>query len=61
MKYFTACSLLFERGLLSHDRVSAKESKVLDYVRKGFIFFSDWLESILQEGKSYKLSSFLVC
>lgn len=50
IKYLTACNLVFERGFLSHDKVSAKESTVLDNVRKGFTFFSDWLESILQEG-----------
>ena len=47
LKYLTSCNLLFEQGLLSHDRVHAKDIKVIENVRKGYSFFSDWLSNLL--------------
>ena len=37
LKYLTSCNL-FEQGLLSHDRVHAKDIKVIENVRKGYSF-----------------------
>ena len=50
LKYLTACSQLFEQGFLSHKRVSIKEREVLVNIEKGFCFFSEWLQSIIDEG-----------
>ena len=50
LKYLTGCNLLFERGLLSHDRVHAKDTRVVENVTKGYSFFSDWLNSLLLNG-----------
>lgn len=49
-KYLTACNLMFERGFLSHDRVSKEDVHVLDNISKGFVFFCDWLQILLDEG-----------
>ena len=50
LKYLTACSQLFEQGFLSHKRVSIKEREVLVNIEKGFCFFSEWPQSIIDEG-----------
>ena len=50
LKYLTGCNMLFERGLLSHDRVHAKDTRVIQNVKKGYSFFSDWLSRLLLNG-----------
>ena len=45
-KHLTACNLMFERGFLSHDRVDVH---VLDNTSKGFVFFRDWLQLLLDK------------
>ena len=50
LKYLTACNQLFEKGFLSHDKVSGTDAKVLDSIKMGFSFFSTWLKSLLDEG-----------
>ena len=49
LKYLTGCNM-FERGLLSHDRVHAKDVKVIENVKQGYYFFSDWLSNLLLNG-----------
>lgn len=41
LKYLEACNLLFEQGSLSH-------SDVLKNIDKGFCYFAEWLNSILE-------------
>ena len=38
-KYLTAYNLIFERGFLSHDRVSLKDDHVIKNISKWFLFF----------------------
>jgi hypothetical protein len=42
--------MLFERGLLSHDRVHVKDIKVIENVKVGYSFFSGWLSNLLLDG-----------
>ena len=49
-RYLTACNQLFERGFLSHDKVSIAKMEVLDNIIKGYKFFSGWFQSLLDEG-----------
>ena len=49
-QYLSACNLLFEQGLLSHNRVFAKDMKVLHNVKQGYTFFADWLQTLIDEG-----------
>lgn len=50
LKYLTACNMMFERGLLSHERVSSHDTKVIDNISSGYSFFSDWLQKTLAKG-----------
>lgn len=52
LKYLEACSQLFEKGFLSHSKITSMESEVLKNIDKGYGYFSDWLSSILQKGSA---------
>ena len=49
LNYLEACSNIFEKGFLSHDRVMSLESDVLKNISRGFNFFSGWLDAILKK------------
>lgn len=49
LKYLTVCNI-FERGLLSHDRVHIKDVKVIENIKVGYSFFSGWLSNLLLNG-----------
>ena len=51
LSYLEACSQLFEKGFLSHDRVMSLESDVIKNITLGFKFFSGWLDALLKKGK----------
>ena len=53
LKYLSACNLLFERGILSHGKVTIKDKTILENMSTGYTFFSDWLKSLLDEGMLY--------
>ena len=64
LKYLEACSQLFEKGFLSHSKITSMESEVLKNIDKGYGYFSDWLSSILQKGSaqySYWIFLILYC
>ena len=48
--YLEACSKLFEKGFLSHDRIRSMDSKVLQNIQDGYSYFSRWLTAILDKG-----------
>ena len=50
LKYLEACNLLFENGLLSHNKVSSKERQVLLNIKEGYNFFSTWLDQVYRKG-----------
>lgn len=50
LAYLEACHLLFEQGLLSHERIRSLDSDVLRNISKGYEYFSGWLTSILDKG-----------
>ena len=37
-RYLEACSLLFERGLLCHSKITSESSEVLENIEKGLFF-----------------------
>ena len=43
LKYLEACSLLFEKGFLSHNKVDSINCEVLQNIEKGYRHFSDWI------------------
>ena len=50
LAYLEACHLLFEQGLLSHERIRSLDSLVLKNISKGYEYFCGWLASILDKG-----------
>ena len=50
LKYLEVCSQLFEKGFLSHSKITWMESEVMKNIDKGYGYFSDWLSSILEKG-----------
>ena len=50
LKFLEACNKIFERGLLSHDKVTSPDSRVVTNITEGFKFFSTWLDGIYAEG-----------
>lgn len=48
-EYLEACSLIFEYGTLSHDKIESSDSKALNNIRKGLTWFNNWKESIQSE------------
>ena len=52
LRYLESCSLIFEKGLLSHERIMTVDSKIIENVQAGFEFFCDWLDEILENGKN---------
>ena len=53
LNYLQSLNYLFERGFLSHDKITSTDSHVLDGMEYGYEFFSEWL---LDEGKYGKES-----
>ena len=50
LKYLEACNNLFEKGFLSHDKVSASNKVVLANIERGYKFFCKWLDGIYKQG-----------
>ena len=49
-KYLEACSKIFEKGFLSHDKITSSSSEVLKSIDEGFTFFTNWLNQIFEQG-----------
>ena len=49
LHYLEACNKLFERGLLSHERVTSEKCELLRNIDEGMSFFHKWL-NCLKEG-----------
>ena len=50
LKFLEACHLMFEKGFLSHDKVSLSNKKVLANIEEGYDFFCKWLDGIYHKG-----------
>ncbi|XP_014673537.1 PREDICTED: uncharacterized protein LOC106813823 [Priapulus caudatus] len=44
--YLAACNLMFERGLLSHHRVTAQNQHVLHNILEGYRYFENWAKEL---------------
>ena len=42
VNYLQACHLIFEKGILSHLTITQRYQQVLENIKKGFSFFTDW-------------------
>jgi len=45
-----ACSLHFEQGFLSHDRIRTTDCDITKNITQGYVYFSGWLSSTLDKG-----------
>ncbi len=50
LKYLKALNNLFERGILCKEHISSSNQSVLERMRTGFAFFSDWKEDVTEKG-----------
>ena len=50
LSYLEACNKVFERGLLSHDKVTSSDCKVILNIQEGYQFFTKWLDEIYEKG-----------
>jgi len=50
--FLEACNLLFEKGFLSHEKVTSVECNVLQNISKGYQYYTSWLSTLLTEGTS---------
>ncbi|XP_065905179.1 uncharacterized protein [Dysidea avara] len=50
LQYLEACNKIFEKGLLSHDKICDVDSKVLHSISTGFSFFEKWHGDLSREG-----------
>ncbi len=46
LRYLEACNKLFERGFLSHERITSEHSQVLKNIDIGMSFFNKWLDCL---------------
>jgi len=49
-KFLEACNLIFEKGFLSHEKVTSMDSNVLQNISNGYQYFTSWLSTLLSEG-----------
>ncbi len=47
--YLKACSMIFERGILSHEKVMSVDSTPIANMRAGMKWFSMWKEELQEE------------
>lgn len=52
LKYLEACNKIFEKGYLSHSKITDMNSEVLTSIDEGYKFFVNWLDQVLEKGLS---------
>ena len=50
LKYLEACNKMFEKGLLSHKRITSVDSEVLTSINTGFQYFVSWHKDLAAKG-----------
>lgn len=58
IEYLDACRQLFERGILSHEKVTTDQSIVLQNMSDGYAFFVGWADYAWEKGKIWWLFTF---
>jgi len=51
--YLEACNKIFEKGLLSHEKVCDPSSKVINSIKQGFAFFTEWHAGLSKDGTKH--------
>ena len=61
VKYLRACNEIFERGILGKKAfVHTVDSPVLESIRTGFKYFTEWADLLIQQGYNLQGTSFKV-
>ena len=50
LRYLESCNQIFEKGLLSHERVHKKDTSVIQNIEQVYGYFCDWLDNIFKCG-----------
>ena len=50
LKYLEACNKIFEKGLLSHKRITSVDSEILTSIKTGFHYFVSWHKDLAAKG-----------
>ena len=50
VEYLDACRHLFERGILSHEKIENQQSSVLQNMSLGYDFFVGWADYAWEKG-----------
>ena len=58
IEYLDACCHLFERGILSHQKITNEKSSVLQNMSVGYVFFVGWADYAWEKGMHYYLYLF---
>ena len=53
VEYLDGCRDLFERGILSHEKIADEHSPVLQNMFNGFSFFVGWADYAWEQGEDY--------
>ena len=51
IEYLDACRQLFERGILSHEKITDEHSSVLQNMSNGYNFFVGWADYAWEQGR----------
>lgn len=51
IEYLDACRQLFERGILSHEKITDEHSSVLQNMSNGYNFFVGWADFAWEQGR----------
>ena len=53
IEYLEACRQLFEKGILSHEKISDGQSIILQNITDGYAFFVGWADYAWAEGNKF--------
>lgn len=53
IEYLDSCRDLFERGILSHEKIADEHSPVLHNMFNGFSFFVGWADYAWEQGEDF--------
>ena len=52
-EYLQACNMMFQNGILSHEKITSTSSKALSNMEEGMKWFFKWKEELQEEPCNY--------
>ena len=59
LRYLKALNSLFERGILCREHITISDQSVLDRMKEGFDFFTNWRDDVTEKGDFFSHVVFL--